>query len=348
MPASQPTKVPGKLRLAQRLRVLAVPLALFCITTTAYAENQTSAPSRAEKALLWESVDPAFQRQLARRLDTLGFGAAVQEKNLAVALVDISVMDEPKVAAVNGDVMLYAASLPKIAILLAAFERIEAGEIPLDDETEELMRRMIQHSSNWAATEMMDRVGKEYIAKVLSSPKYELYDEARNGGLWAGKDYGDAGLWRRDPLHNLSHGATAMQVARFYYLLEKGELVDEEASDEMKGILGESAIDHKFVKALGRIDASAKIFRKSGTWQRWHADSAIVERGGRRYIVVALCEDDDGGRWLERIFHVADALVMDAPIPQMARAAASAKEAPPSPRPESPTVRRGRHEVLRR
>lgn len=273
----------------------------------------------ADAAPLWDAIDPVFQRQLEQRLDTLGFAPAIRAKNLGVAVVDITNIDAPRVAAVNGDVMIYAASLPKIAILLAAFERIEDGELALTPENERLMHLMIQRSSNKAATAMMDRVGKEYIADVLLSDEYRLYDETKNGGLWAGKDYGKAGLWRRDPLHNLSHGATAMQVARFYYMLETGELVDEEASAKMKELMADSAIKHKFVKALDRIDPDAEIYRKSGSWQQWHADSAIVERDGRRYIAVGLCEDQQGGRWLERIFHVMDALVMEAPSTQVAR-----------------------------
>lgn len=274
----------------------------------------------ADAAPLWEAIDPVFQRQLEQRLDTLGFAPAIRDKDLAVAVVDITDVNAPRVAQVNGDVMIYAASLPKIAILLAAFERIEEGELELTKENEHLLHLMIQRSSNRAATTMMDRVGKEYIAEVLRSPEYRLYDVTHNGGLWAGKDYGKAGLWRRDPLHNLSHGATAMQVARFYYMLETGELVDDEASRKMKGILSHSYIKHKFVKALDRIDPQAAIYRKSGTWQQWHADSAIVERDGRRYIAVGLCEDSQGGRWLERIFHVMDAMVMESPSTRVATA----------------------------
>lgn len=273
----------------------------------------------ADPAPLWDAIDPVFQRQLEQRLETLGFAPAIRQKSLGVAVVDITNIDAPRVAAVNGDVMIYAASLPKIAILLAAFERIENGELQLTAENERLLHLMIQRSSNRAATIMMDRVGKEYIAEVLRSEEYRLYDVTHNGGLWAGKDYGKAGLWRRDPLHNLSHGATAMQVARFYYMLETGELVDDEASAKMKELMSDSAIKHKFVKALDRIDPDAEIYRKSGSWQQWHADSAIVERDGRRYIAVGLCEDAQGGRWLERIFHVMDALVMESPSTQVAR-----------------------------
>jgi beta-lactamase class A len=289
------------------------------IRSPAPAEIPIVAREEPKLAPLWRSVDPVFQRQLEQRLRTLGLGPAIEQKKLAVTVVDITDTDAPRVAAVNGDVMIYAASLPKIAILLAAFERIEEGSLQLTPENETLLRDMIQRSSNFAATAMMERVGKEYIAEVLLSDEYRLYDPGFNGGLWAGKDYGKAGLWQRDPLHNLSHGATAMQVARFYYMLERGELVDEEASLKMKELMGDSAIHHKFAAALGEIDPQAMIFRKSGTWQHWHSDSAIIERNGRRYIAVGLCENPQGGSWLERILHVVDALVMDPSVPRFAR-----------------------------
>jgi beta-lactamase class A len=156
---------------------------------------------------------------------------------------------------------------------------------------------------------MMQRVGKEYIARVLLSPRYRLYDPAHNGGLWVGKDYAKAGLWRRDPLHNLSHGATAMQVARFYYLLETENLVTPEHSRKMKDILGNSLLKHKFVKALGRTDPTAALFRKSGSWSTYHSDSAIVEHDGRKYIAVVLSNDKNGAVWLDQIITALDDII---------------------------------------
>ena len=197
--------------------------------------------------------------------------------------------------------MMYAASLPKIAVLLGAFEKIAQGKLAYDPETERTLERMIRESSNSAATEMMQRVGKEYIAHVLLSPRYRLYDPAHNGGLWVGKDYAKTGVWRRDPLHNLSHGATAMQVARFYYLLQTENLVTPHYSREMKRILAEPAIDHKFVRALHRVNPDAALFRKSGTWGTFHSDSVLVERGGHAYIAVALANGVRGETWLGEI-----------------------------------------------
>jgi beta-lactamase class A len=255
------------------------------------------------------SVNPDLQKGLESCLLSLNLKQAVKDKSLCVTLVDITDPDDPRLAAVNGDEMLYAASLPKIAILFGAFERIERGELSLTHELREKLTRMIRNSSNQAATEMLNLVGKDYLARLLESPRYRLYDPDMNGGLWVGKDYGKAGAWKRDPLHNLSHGATANQVARFYYLLETGRLVSPEMSQEMKDILADPAIHHKFVKGLEQARPGAKIYRKSGTWRDYHADSGIIEHDGHRYIAVALAHDPAGGKWLSKIIVSLDDLI---------------------------------------
>ncbi len=160
---------------------------------------------------------------------------------------------------------------------------------------------------------MLNRVGKDYLARLLQSARYRLYDPEQNGGLWVGKEYGKAPAWKRDPLSNLSHGATAVQVARFYYLLETGRLVSPEMSREMKEILGEPAIHHKFVKGLEQARPGARIYRKSGTWRTYHADSAIVEHNGRKYIAVALADDPAGGKWLSDLIVALDDLICQTP-----------------------------------
>ncbi len=249
-----------------------------------------------------------LQEGLETCLRELKLDKAAERKKLSVALVDITDPEQPLLAAINGDRMMYAASLPKIAILLGAFERIARGEMQLDAATQEQLTRMIRNSSNRAATEMLNRVGKTFLADLLQSPKYRLYDPQNNGGLWVGKEYGKAGAWKRDPLANLSHGANAFQVARFYYLLETGQLVSPEMSREMKEILSKPAIQHKFVKGL-KSRPDAEIYRKSGSWRQYHADSAIIEHGDRRYIAVALAEDARGGEWLSRLILRLDDLI---------------------------------------
>ena len=258
---------------------------------------------------LTETCDPRLQKALYQSLVSLNLDKAVNRKELSIVLVDITDPAFPRMAYVNPNEMMYAASLPKIAILLGAFERISDGKMTLDAATRAKLVQMIRNSSNHAATEILNRVGKAYLAALLQSPRYRLYDPERNGGLWVGKEYSKSVTWKRDPLHNLSHGATALQVARFYYLLQTGRLVSPELSRQMKTILGNPAIEHKFVKGLKSVHPESRIYRKSGTWRQYHSDSAIIEHDSRRYIAVALAKSPRGGIWLTDLIVAMDKLV---------------------------------------
>jgi beta-lactamase class A len=248
--------------------------------------------------------DAALQDKLNGIIHDLGLEGAVREHKLAVALVDVRDVEKPEAAQVNGDEMLYAASLPKIGILLAAFVEIQNGNLKLDDNLRQSLTRMIRFSSNADATRVLNLVGKRRVNQILQSDPYRLYDPRYNGGLWVGKEYGKNPAFERDPLHHISHGATAMQVARFYYLLETGQLVNPRLTAEMKQILSHPGIHHKFVAALDGRDVS--ILRKSGTWRNYHADSALVEGKKTRYILVGLVQDAAGGAWLTRLAAAVD------------------------------------------
>lgn len=284
-----------------RFRTIAVLFLIMAVPTFAGAGP----------ADLTENCDPVLQKGLERCLTALKLNKAAEKKNLSIVLVDITNPALPRMAYINPNEMMYAASLPKIAILLGAFDRIAKGEMTLDDKTREKLALMIRNSSNQAATEILNEVGKSYLADLLQSPRYRLYDPDRNGGLWVGKEYARSGAWKRDPLHNLSHGATALQVARFYYLLQIGQLVSPEHSRQMKDILADPAIKHKFVKGLEAKHPDTRIYRKSGTWRQYHSDSAIIEHGGRRYIAVALAKSPLGGKWLTDLIVAMDDLISE-------------------------------------
>lgn len=267
-----------------------------------------------DPAPLWSYLDPALEDGLTDGLRELGLQWAIDQRKLAVTLVDITDVRNPRVASINGDTMLYAASLPKIAVLLGVYQKAAEGRLTIDDETYMQLLRMIRRSDNSDATALMHKVGKDYIARVMLSPRYRLYDPLHNGGLWAGKDYAAVGAWRRDPMSNFSHGATTMQVARFYYLLQTGRLVSPQASRDMKEILRHSASDHKFLRGIRAIRPDAIVYRKAGTWGQAHADGALIERrDGATYIAVGLADDPMGGEWLKQIIIVMDRLIDEQP-----------------------------------
>jgi beta-lactamase class A len=254
-------------------------------------------------------VDPALQTGLEHVVGGLGLAPAVASRHLALALVDLTDAETPRLAMLNGDEMMYAASLPKIAILLGAFVQAERGKLALDEPTLASLHRMIRNSSNADASTMLAKVGEATLLDILTSSRYHFYDARAGGGLWVGKPYGKAAAYRRDPVANLSHGATAFQVARFYYLLESGFLLSPDLTRQMKAALADPGIHHKFVKGLeSRPDA--RIYRKSGTWRQFHSDSALVEGLGRRYVLVGLADDERGGEWLVRIAAPLDDLIL--------------------------------------
>ena len=98
------------------------------------------------------SVDAELQAQLELSIAERGLKNEVNGKRLSVTLVDITDIENPRLAHVNGFDTFYAASLPKLAIMLAVFEEIHQGKLELTEELDESLRQMIQSSSNVEAT----------------------------------------------------------------------------------------------------------------------------------------------------------------------------------------------------
>jgi len=245
--------------------------------------------------------DSQLTIELSQLLERLHADSQVKQGHVAVSVVDLTDPESPRYAGINDQVMMYAASLPKIAILLTGFEEIRTGELQYTPAVRDTFTRMVRYSSNADASKAAHLVGFGRIEETLMSPKYRFYDPSKNGGIWLGKAYGGPGdYWRTDPLHHLSHGATTLQLARFFTMLAEDKLVDPEHCRQMKEVLSKPGINHKFVKGLSGIPG-VTIYRKSGTWRDWHSDAALVEWNGHRYVLAALTEDPSGGKLLEQL-----------------------------------------------
>lgn len=265
----------------------------------------------AEWQPLYDRVDAELQAQLEARLrQNPEWARLIRNKKMAIGLVDLSTA-EPRFARINGNHMMYAASLPKIAILLAVYASFEDGSLAETDDVHDDLGAMIRVSSNSAATRLIDRVGMKKIQTVLKDPAYGLYDEKRGGGLWVGKRYASSGIRVGDPMHNISHGATATQVSRFFYLLHTGRLINAHRSEQMLKDLVDPRLHHKFVSQIEARAPDAKVYRKSGTWKQWHADAVMV-RGThwRDYILVGLIESENGENILRQVLPIIEELIV--------------------------------------
>ena len=260
--------------------------------------------------VLTKEIDAKLQRDLERLVRNENLWPAVEEGKLALLLAVVTDPEQPRLAELNGHKMMYAASLPKIAILLGGAVAIQQQQLRLDRKLRADMVNMIRYSCNDCATRVLERVGREFLIELLQAPEYRFYDPEDGGGLWVGKDYAPKPAYHRDPVYNLSHGATAFQVARFYYMLATGTLVDRRSTSLMQEALSKPGISHKFVRGLGSIPG-LEMLRKSGTWREYHSDSALVRYHGETYIIVGLTQDQNGGKWLTQLARPIHDLAMD-------------------------------------
>jgi beta-lactamase class A len=260
----------------------------------------------------WHSLYESGDAELQKALDTAlnankEWRSLIRKKKMAVGVVDLEDIEQPGFARVNGSVMMYAASLPKIAILLAVYQSFEDGSLVETEEIHADLAAMIRTSNNAAATRMIDLVGFDKIEEVLTDPHYDLYDPTHGGGLWVGKRYAKTGKRVGDPISNISHGATVTQVCRFYYLLATGRIISPERSRQMLEDLADPGLHHKFVSVLEKRAPHARLFRKSGSWKQWHSDSILVwGETWRRYILVAMVESEKGETIMRQLVPVVE------------------------------------------
>lgn len=254
--------------------------------------------------------DAAWQRRVEEIDAALRAKWKLPAEARAVGVLDLR---GARLAWLRPDAIAYAASLPKIGILLAWTEA-HAGELPrLDAGTRRELGEMIKRSSNELATKFSRELG---IARVQASlDAHGFYDATRGGGIWFGKHYGRDSERVRDPVGDHSHAANVRQLLRFYLRLEQGRLISPEASRVMREIFASPEIPHVADRAVkGLAGRGLEIRRKSGWWEKWSHDSAVVTGPGRHYLLVVLTEHPGGTEYLEEFAaRIDDALGAGAP-----------------------------------
>ncbi len=280
----------------------------------AFPSLPLSVPERAFRPLE-RCRDRGLQARLERALkqDKLSQDLLVQGK-LAVGLVDLADPGRPRFARVNGDTMMYAASLPKLAILLAACQGFEDGSLAETPQVQADLIEMIRRSDNFAASQVVGRLGLSRIERLILAPPYRFYDSKTGGGLWVGSSFGRDGLQNPEPLKNLLQAATVNQVCRFYYLLACGRLINPARSRQMLKIMAFPDLHDKFVSRLETEVPGNYLYRKSGEFRLWYSDSILVwDRTWRRYILVGLVEHPQGEEVLRKLAGLAEQLLRPAP-----------------------------------
>ena len=126
---------------------------------------------------LQASGNLALQQALEGVVLEQDLASAVDEHKLALVLLIVTDPERPRLAELNGHTMLYAASLPKIAILLGAAVAIDDGRLELNQELQDDLDNMIRYSCNACATKVLEQVGREELLAILRSPRFEFYNQ---------------------------------------------------------------------------------------------------------------------------------------------------------------------------
>ncbi len=250
-------------------------------------------------------TDPALQSALEQIDAGLRRKLDMTESQSAAGVLDLRRL---RLAMLHPDRIEYGASVPKVGILLAWFELHPEAVSHLDPTTRRDLGLMIKASSNEIAARFSHELGLANIQKVLRS--YGLYDDAHGGGIWVGKHYGETGERIGDPVGDHSHAVTIRQLLRFSLLLEQGRLVSPQASSLIREIFLSPEIPHDRFKFLrGLAGRNLVVRRKSGWWEDWLHDSAVITGPGRHYILAGLTNHPKGNDYLEALASAMDDLL---------------------------------------
>jgi beta-lactamase class A len=299
----------------RRLMAAILLAALPVLMLSANCQGATSPPPRLPLRVSnteWRPLGQRWDRGLQAKLDQALkrerlWQDLIDRGQMAVGLVDLSDPAKPRFAQVNGDTMMYAASLTKIAILLAAFQGFADGSLKETPQVRADLIEMIRRSDNFAASQMVARLGLTKIERLILDPPYRFYDTRKGGGIWVGSSFGRGGGQNPEPLKNLHQAATVYQVCRFYYLLAYGRLINPESSRQMLKIMAFPDLHDKFVSVLEGSVPPNNLYRKSGQFGVWHSDSILVwGKDWRRYILVAMVADRQGEEILRQMVPMAE------------------------------------------
>lgn len=286
------------MNMIQLARQAAVAVTALCVTLGSTGCMSTSFDSsRALDSYVLDHhtpCDPGLQAKLEAIDASLRARYGMTTNHTAIGVLDLRQL---RLAMLRPDRMEYAASVPKIGILLAWFQLRPESATNLDATTRHELGLMTKASSNEAASRFSRELGLRQIQQVLDS--YHFYDAQHGGGIWVGKHYGRGDERIGDPIGDNSHAAAVRQLLRFFLMLEQGKLVSPAASKTMRDIFASPDIPHdniKFVKGLAGRDVT--LLRKWGTWEDWRHDTALITGPGRHYVLVALTHHPKGDDYL--------------------------------------------------
>jgi len=239
-----------------------------------------------EPAALLEAKLMDRLRQIEQRFDGV----------MGIAIIDLAA---GKTMSVNGDLLTAQASLIKVPVLAAAWQKIESGALALDQKVEltgkdkaggsgtldarlgpqpvavtveELLTLMIRDSDNTATNKIIALVGMDSVNQLMSQLGLR-YTRLRRVMM-------DSAAAKR----NDENTSTPLEMARLLEFIYRERLISRNASRRMIGMM--KLVQADFRAALPRGVESAS---KPGAVPGVRTEAGILFLEGRPYILSVMC-----------------------------------------------------------
>lgn len=222
-----------------------------------------------------------------------------EDESASICVVDISDVREPRVGEWQGENFVYPASTYKMYVLGEAIRQVCAGERSLDDPTtvathnvrsdsrlttgqvvslSEVLRLMSQYSDNTAANVAIDTVDRQRASALLRAMGCIGSDITRK---FLPRSREDAG-YTTVP----GTASSARHLATFLWAVETAAVGGGRGRGLIKSYLAMNVQNAQRFRA--GLPASATIYSKTGEWDTFTSEAALVEDGPTRYIICIL------------------------------------------------------------
>jgi hypothetical protein len=271
--------------------------------------SNTTTMTRADAALQ-EIVNEAARAALERFNDK-----KLEEKNLAITLIDLRDAAHPAQASFRGNEGIYPASVVKMFYLVMAHRLIEDGKLAETDELRRALKDMIVDSSNDATGYVLDMITGTTSGPELKGAELKKWAERRNAvnryfasqgytGINVNQKTYCEGPYGREQLFRGSKGEnrnklTTEATARLLSEIVTSRAVTPARSKMMMELMkrdyaGTSADTddqaHGFT-ALA-LEPGARLWSKAGWTSTTRHDAAYIELpNGARFVLVIFTTD---------------------------------------------------------
>lgn len=217
----------------------------------------------------------------------------------SICVVDISDINNPRVGGWNMDHFVYPASTYKMYVLGEVIRQVCEGQLSLSEvytvdernvragsdllkdqrvTLSEVLRLMSMYSDNGAANVAIDVVGRKKVSALLHGMNLKGSEVTRKFLPRAQED--------AEFKETSGTETSAKHAATYLYAVETGAIGGGRGRGLIKGYLGTNVQNTARFRA--GLPASATIYSKTGEWNTFTSEAAIIEDGNTRYIVCVL------------------------------------------------------------